>query len=61
MPKRTFTLRDCDKIINDILDEYFEQHNIDYDLKELMRTTMRSEETPGEEVINNGIANLNTT
>lgn len=43
MPKRTFTLKDCDKIIDDILDEYFEQHNIDYDLKELMKTTMRSE------------------
>ena len=49
MPKRTFTLRDCDKIIEDILDEFYEQHNIDYDLKELMKTTMRSEPVVGEQ------------
>ena len=59
MPKRTFTLRDCDKIIEDILDEFYEQHNIDYDLKELMKTTMRSEMEqveglPTGEIINGG-------
>ncbi|KKN65895.1 hypothetical protein LCGC14_0477120 [marine sediment metagenome] len=35
-----FTVKDYDRIINDIIDEYFDQHNINYDLKELIKVDM---------------------
>lgn len=35
-----FTVKDYDRIIDDIIDEYFDRHNINYDLKELMKANM---------------------
>lgn len=38
-----FTVKDYDRIIDDIIDEYFEQHNLNYDLKELAKIEMLGE------------------
>lgn len=38
-----FKLKDYERIIDDIIDEYFDQHNINYDLKELMKVEMLGE------------------
>lgn len=35
-----FTVKDYDRIIDDIIDDFFDQHNINYDLKELAKARM---------------------
>ena len=43
-----FTLKDYERIIDDIVDEYFDLHNINYDMKELVKSGMlgTTEEIP---------------
>ena len=36
----SFTIKDYERIIDDIIDEYFDQHNINYDMKELVKSGM---------------------
>ena len=54
MPDRIFTLKDWKKIKQDIFDDYFVQHNVEHDLKELMDAglmgTPESEE-PTEDMV----------
>ena len=38
-----FTIKDYDRIIDDIIDEYFDRHNINYDLKDLAKVGMLGE------------------
>lgn len=38
-----FTIKDYDRILDDIMDEYFEQHDINFDLKELTKAQLLSE------------------
>ena len=49
MPDDNFTVKDYERIIDDIIDEYFDQHNIDYDMKELVKSGMLG--APGVEGI----------
>ncbi len=44
----SFTIKDYERIIDDIIDEYFDQHNINYDMKELVKSGMlgTAEEIP---------------
>ncbi len=35
-----FTIKDYERIIDDIVDEYFDQHNINFDMKELVKSGM---------------------
>ena len=35
-----FTIKDYDRILDDIMDDYFEQHDINFDLKELMKAQL---------------------
>ncbi len=44
-----FTLKDSDKMIEDVVDEFFEQHDINFDMKELMKAELLG---PEEDVIN---------
>ena len=37
MADRIFTLKDWKRIKRDIFDDFFEQHDMSYDLKELMK------------------------
>lgn len=52
-----FTIKDYERIIDDIIDEYFDQHNIDYDMKELVKSGMLG--TPQTEGINAITQNTN--
>lgn len=36
----SFTIKDYDRLLDDIMDEYFAQHDMNYDLKELMKAQM---------------------
>ena len=38
-----FTIKDYERIIDDIIDDYFDQHNINYDYKELVKSGMLGE------------------
>ncbi len=38
-----FTIKDYERIIDDIVDEYFDQHNINFDMKELVKSGMLGE------------------
>ncbi len=43
-----FTIKDYERIIDDKIDEYFDQHNINYDMKELVKSGMLGRDTiPG--------------
>ncbi len=46
--KNKFTLKDSDQMIADVIDEFVAQHNLNYDLKELLKVDMlgSSEEVP---------------
>ncbi len=33
-----FTEKDYNRILDDIIDEYFDQHNINFDMKELVKS-----------------------
>ena len=35
-----FSLADYDRILDDIMDEFFAQHDMNYDLKELVKSQM---------------------
>ncbi len=35
-----FTVKDYERIIDDIMEEYFTQHDINFDLKELMKAEL---------------------
>ncbi|GAG90229.1 unnamed protein product, partial [marine sediment metagenome] len=51
MPKddNDFTIKDYERIIDDIIDEYFDQHNINYDYKDLVKSGMLGETTEIQE------------
>ena len=36
----SFTIKDYDRIIDDIMDEFFAQHDLNYDYKELMKSQL---------------------
>ena len=36
----SFTVKDYDRILDDIMDEFFAQHDMNYDLKELVKSQM---------------------
>jgi len=38
-----FTIKDYERIIDNIVDEYFDQHNLDYSLKGLAKEDMLGE------------------
>jgi len=42
MPKddNNFTIKDYERIIDDIIDEYFNEHDINYDYKDLVKSGM---------------------
>ncbi|KKN03723.1 hypothetical protein LCGC14_1104820 [marine sediment metagenome] len=40
MSDPTFTVKDYDRMIDDIMDEYFTQHDINFDMKELMKAEL---------------------
>ena len=42
-----FTVKDYDRILDDIMDEFFEQHDINFDLKELVKAQMLGDENEG--------------
>ena len=46
MSDEKFTEKDYDRIIDDIINEYFAQHNMSYDAKELAKIEMLGEEQP---------------
>lgn len=48
-----FTIKDYDRILDDIMDEFFEQHDINFDLKELVKAQVL-----GEGVGNEGSTNI---
>lgn len=55
MPKdNKFTLKESDRMIRDIIDEFFEQHNMKYDLKELMKVELLGETEEQLEEIEGG-------
>ena len=35
-----FTVKDYDRLIDDIMDEYFSQHDMNFDLKELVKAQL---------------------
>ena len=41
-----FKLKDYERIIDDIIDEYFDQHNINYDYKDLFKSGILGESVP---------------
>ena len=43
MDSGEFTVKDYDRILDDIMDEFFEQHDINFDLKELVKAKMLGE------------------
>lgn len=46
-----FTIKDYERIIDDIMNEFFEQHDMNFDLKELAKVELLGEpeiEQPGE-------------
>ena len=43
MPDDKFTVEDYDRILDDIIDEYFEQHRVNYDLKDLAKIQLTGE------------------
>jgi len=51
MSDRMFTLKDWKRIKRDIFDEYFTQHDMNYDLKEFIKAQTASEEEIPEEVL----------
>ena len=42
--RKRFTLKDSDRMIMDVIDEFTEQQNMNYDTKELMKTQLLGEE-----------------
>ena len=42
----TFTVKDYDRILDDIMDEFFSQHDINFDLKELMKAELLGDDVP---------------
>ncbi len=46
MPDRIFTLKEWQRIKKDIFDDYFDQLNINYDLKDLAKVEMLGENVP---------------
>ena len=44
-----FTLKDYERIIDDIINEYFDAHNINYDLKELAKVELLGTQEEGGE------------
>ena len=57
MPERKFTLKDFYRMKQDIIDEFFEQHNAQFDSKEALRVELlqregiADEELPEEEMV----------
>ncbi len=35
-----FRLKDYERIIDDVMNDFFDQHNVSYDMKELVKTGM---------------------
>ena len=54
-----FTIKDYERIIDDIIDEYFDQHNINFDFKDLVKSGMLGERVPNVEGINAITPNTN--
>ena len=48
MPRSRFSLKESDRMIRDVIDEFFEEQNIAYDQKELLKTSLTGNdgETP---------------
>ena len=44
----SFSISDYDRIIDDIMDDFFEQHDLNYDYKELMKAQLLGTEQPSE-------------
>jgi len=57
MAENKFTLKTYERMIDDIIDEFFEQHNAQFDSKEalkvelLQREGIADEELPEEEMV----------
>ena len=57
MAENKFTLKEYERMIDDIIDEFFEQHNAQFDSKEalkvelLQREGIADEELPEEEMV----------
>jgi len=53
MPDRKFTLKDFYRMKQDVIDEYFEQHNANYNMQELTKANLLGNEEnmpEGEEI-----------
>jgi len=48
MADRIFTLKDWKRMKRDIFDDFFARNDMNYDLKELMKSQMVSPEVPEE-------------
>ncbi len=44
--KKKFTLKESDRMISDVIEEYFNKFNINYDYKELMKDQLLGENVP---------------
>ena len=55
----SFTIKDYERIIDDIIDEYFDQHNINFDFKDLLKSGILGESVPNVEGINAITPNTN--
>ena len=42
-----FKLKDYERIIDDIIDEFFDMHNMNYDYKDLVKSGMLGEDAGG--------------
>ncbi len=56
---KNFTIKDYERIIDDIIDEYFDQRNINFDFKDLVKSGMLGEITPRTEGIDAITPNTN--
>ncbi len=52
MPDENFTVKDYDRMIGDIIDEYFDAQNLNFDYKELVKANIlgNAEEIPIPEI-----------
>jgi len=47
MSNKVFKLRDSDRLIRDVIDEFFEGQNANYDMRDLMKANLLGNEETG--------------
>lgn len=46
MANTKFSLKDSDRMIRDVIEEFFAQHSFNYDYKQLVESSLLGNETP---------------